>query len=50
MIGKDPKNEHLMYNLGCNGVGIMPSIYGGKKISQILNHEELPPSIFDIEG
>lgn len=47
LIGKEPLNPVLMYNLGCNGVGILPSIYGGKKISQIIAGDKLPPSIFD---
>lgn len=46
-IGAEPCNPVLMYNLGCNGVGILPSIYGGKRISQILNGEDVAPSIFD---
>ncbi len=47
LIGKEPCNTRLLYNLGCNGIGIMPSIYGAKRISQILQGLELPPSIFD---
>ncbi|MEI8062172.1 MAG: FAD-binding oxidoreductase [bacterium] len=47
LIGPDPKNKNLMYNLGCNGIGIIPSIYGGMKISKMLAGEEFPPSIFD---
>ncbi len=47
LIGPDPKNKNLLYNLGCNGVGIIPSIYGGMKISKMLAGEEFPPSIFD---
>jgi glycine/D-amino acid oxidase-like deaminating enzyme len=46
-IGAEPANEVLLYNLGCNGVGILPSIYGSKRISQILGNEFLAPSIFD---
>ena len=46
-IGPEPLNPVLMYNLGCNGVGILPSVYGGKKISQFLNNEDLTPSLFD---
>lgn len=46
-IGPEPINPVLMYNLGCNGVGILPSIYGGKKISQFINKEALEKSIFD---
>jgi glycine/D-amino acid oxidase-like deaminating enzyme len=46
-IGLDPQNERLMYNLGCNGVGILPSVHGGYKISQYLNNIVTEPSIFD---
>ncbi len=46
-IGAEPHNTALIYNLGCNGVGILPSIYGSKRISQILAGEDLGPSIFD---
>lgn len=47
LIGIEPKNPVLLYNLGCNGVGILTSIYGGKRISEILSGKKLPPSIFD---
>ena len=46
-IGFEPKNKVLMYNLGCNGVGILPSVYGGKRIAQLLAGMQLAPSIFD---
>jgi len=36
-IGFEPKNKVLMYNIGCNGVGILPSIFGGKRIANLLN-------------
>jgi len=47
IIGPDKRNKILMYNLGCNGVGILPSIFGAKKISDILNNKILTKSIFD---
>ena len=37
----------LLYNLGCNGVGFLPSICGGERVARILAGERLPPSIFD---
>lgn len=46
-IGPEPCNPILLYNLGCNGVGILPSVYGGKRISQFLQGLTLDPSIFD---
>lgn len=47
LIGAEPKNPILLYNLGCNGVGILPSVYGGFRISQILRGDKLDPTIFD---
>jgi len=46
-IGIEPSNPVLLYNLGCNGVGILPSIFGGKRIARILSGETLERSIFD---
>jgi hypothetical protein len=37
----------LLYNLGCNGVGFLPSIFGGHRISQLLAGQTLAPSVFD---
>jgi glycine/D-amino acid oxidase-like deaminating enzyme len=47
VIGPEPRNPVLMYNLGCNGVGILSSVYGGKRISQFLNNPKLEKSVFD---
>ncbi len=47
LIGAEPKNPVLLYNLGCNGIGILPSIYGGLRISQILRGDKLEATIFD---
>lgn len=46
-IGPEPCNPVLLYNLGCNGVGILPSIFGGLRISRFLNGKEVERSIFD---
>jgi len=50
MVGRDPKNSVLLYNLGCNGVGILPSIFGGEKVSRVIKGEKFPPSIFDVRS
>jgi glycine/D-amino acid oxidase-like deaminating enzyme len=47
LIGPEPRNPVLLYNLGCNGVGLLPSIYGGRRVARILAGESLPPSLFD---
>jgi glycine/D-amino acid oxidase-like deaminating enzyme len=47
VVGAEPKNPLLYYNLGCNGVGIMTSIFGASKISRLIKGEKFPPSIFD---
>jgi glycine/D-amino acid oxidase-like deaminating enzyme len=46
-VGVEPHNPVLLYNLGCNGVGLLPSIMGGKRIAQILAGAVVEPSIFD---
>jgi glycine/D-amino acid oxidase-like deaminating enzyme len=47
VIGAHPRHPRLLYNLGCNGVGFLPSIYGGQRIAQLLADQRLPASIFD---
>jgi glycine/D-amino acid oxidase-like deaminating enzyme len=47
VIGAHPRHPRLLYNLGCNGVGFLPSIFGGHQVSQALAGEALRPSIFD---
>ncbi len=46
-VGFEPCNPVLLYNLGCNGVGILPSIMGGNRIARLLRGDKLVPSIFD---
>lgn len=47
MVGPEPLDPRLMYNLGCNGVGILPSIMGAAKISRHVAGETVPETIFD---
>ena len=46
-VGCEPANPVLMYNLGCNGVGLLPSIAGGLRIARLHCGMTLEPSIFD---
>ena len=46
-VGPEPCNTVLLYNLGCNGVGILPSIFGGMRIARFLKGENVEQSIFD---
>ncbi len=48
LIGPEPQNPVLLYNLGCNGIGILPSIYGGRKIAAHIAGDDVPGSIFDV--
>lgn len=48
LIGPEPTQPALLYNLGCNGIGILPSLYGGKKLSRHLAGEIVEPSVFDV--
>jgi glycine/D-amino acid oxidase-like deaminating enzyme len=47
VVGFEPSNPALLYNLACNGVGILPSLHGGQRIARLLAGHELPPSLFD---
>jgi glycine/D-amino acid oxidase-like deaminating enzyme len=47
VIGAHPRYPRLLYNLGCNGVGFLPSIYGGDHIARLLAGEQLGTSVFD---
>ena len=47
IVGREPLDERLMYNLGCNGVGILPSLMGARKIARHVNGEQMEDTIFD---
>lgn len=47
IVGREPLDPRLMYNLGCNGVGILPSVMGAEKIAKHVNNEEMKDTIFD---
>jgi glycine/D-amino acid oxidase-like deaminating enzyme len=47
MVGPDPSFSRIYYNLGCNGVGLLPSIFAGHKVALQLKGEKFPQSIFD---
>lgn len=46
-IGFEPCQPSLLYNLGCNGIGLMPSMYGGWKIAQLLIDKDDDVRMFD---
>jgi glycine/D-amino acid oxidase-like deaminating enzyme len=47
VIGVHPDHPTLLYNLGCNGVGFLPSVAGGDRVARLLAGEQLAPSLFD---
>jgi glycine/D-amino acid oxidase-like deaminating enzyme len=47
VVGAHPRHRRLLYNLGCNGVGFLPSIFGGHRVSQAIAGRPLRASIFD---
>jgi glycine/D-amino acid oxidase-like deaminating enzyme len=47
VVGAHPRHPRLLYNLGCNGVGFLPSISGGERIARILAGQPLEASVFD---
>lgn len=46
LVGFDNREKKLMYNLGCNGIGILPAIWGGKRIADLINGDTTE-SLFD---
>lgn len=46
-VGPEPLNPVLLYNLGCNGIGILPSVYASQRISMFVKGVPMKPSIFD---
>lgn len=46
LVGNDKREKNLLYNLGCNGIGILPAIWGGKRISDLVNGDTTE-SLFD---
>ncbi len=46
-VGREPCYANLLYNLGCNGIGIMTSIYGGKRIAGLLVDKDDGAHLFD---
>lgn len=49
LIGADVGHKNLLYNIGCNGVGILTSVYGSWKIGQLLNGAIFEKTVFDPE-
>lgn len=47
VVGPHPRHPCLHYNLGCNGVGFLPSIFGGHRTAVRLAGERLGASVFD---
>ena len=47
VVGRHPRHARLLYNLGCNGVGFLPSIFGGHRVGQLLAGKTLAPSVVD---
>lgn len=47
--GKEKRVQGLYYNLGCNGIGILSSLFGGKKVAEEIAGVVHEPSLFDPE-
>lgn len=46
-VGRSKANSRLLFNLGCNGVGLLASVLGAQRISNVLSNKKFPRSIFD---
>jgi glycine/D-amino acid oxidase-like deaminating enzyme len=49
LVGPDPREQRLIYNIGCNGVGILPAVISAPRIADMLNGNHVEPSIFDVQ-
>jgi glycine/D-amino acid oxidase-like deaminating enzyme len=47
LVGPHPEEARLLLNLGCNGVGILPSVAAARRIAAHLGGEDPPPSLFE---
>lgn len=47
VVGREPCAPRIIYNLGCNGVGIMPAFWASKQLVAIVNNEKTTPTLFD---
>jgi glycine/D-amino acid oxidase-like deaminating enzyme len=47
LAGPDPKNPDLFYNLGCNGIGILHSVYGASRVAGKIAGRKMADSVFD---
>lgn len=50
LVGPNPAAPRLLYNLGCNGIGILMSLWGGETIARHLSGEAVPRTIFTPGG
>lgn len=46
MVGFEKKNKLLMYNLGCNGVGLLPAVWSSVRVVSLLQGDT-SESLFD---
>lgn len=46
MVGFEKRNDLIMYNVGCNGVGILPAVWSGVRIANLLLGDK-SESMFD---
>ncbi len=47
LAGPDPVNPNIYYNLGCNGIGILHSVYGARRIAAAMAGKRMADSVFD---
>lgn len=45
-VHADQSIPHLYYNLGCNGIGIMPSVSAAKRIVALITNQPQEPALF----
>jgi glycine/D-amino acid oxidase-like deaminating enzyme len=47
VVGAHPRHSRLLYYLGCNGVGFLPSLGSAQRLAHLLAGRPVEPSVFD---
>ncbi len=49
IVDRHRTNLNVFINIGCNGIGIIPAIYSGRKIAKLVNNETVVEDIFELK-
>lgn len=49
IVGARKEHPKIIFNIGCNGIGIIPAFFSGDKVARLINGEKFERSLFDAE-